>query len=44
MGMISMKKSTSYLASKEVGIGRGEHLGSEKNMVKRQPGICVGVN
>lgn len=44
MGMISMKKSTGYLASKEVRIGRGEHLGSEKKIVKRRPGICVGVN
>lgn len=39
-----MKKSTSYLASKEVRIGRRQHLGSEKKMMKRRPGICVGVN
>lgn len=44
MGMISMKKSTRYLASKEFRTGRGEGLGSESKMVKRQPGIRVGVN
>lgn len=42
--MISVKKSTRSLASKEVRIGRGEGLGSESKMVKRRPGLHVGVN
>jgi len=42
--MTSVKKSTRYPASKEVRTGGGKGWRSESKMVKRRPGIRVGVN